>query len=605
MRWGALQWIWATLTLTPPSSSPLTSMYYHNDSSVSTAEYTGKSTAPLETAVSEVEVMDVPAGHEFYFLLHNSGGDYAHYCFINTLAYDVWPPRVEIEAGCRDRPLSRRPPYYFVEPRVLYPAHYRITCPLEECDYREVWDARGTAQYRDDSIVCIAARHAGLRRRGYPSAMYATMHGTELHWTDDLTQWYPITHFIPSAMNGIETGFYRYSYNAFELWMGIWHGYDGPDRVLDASHFRAAEPGAGAVWHPWWGFGFPTLRRAAPLPGWRRVYRPFLLALGEEPAVPAGAAAEAYVTLPSGFVAANTSAVGHGESRTFCLDLPADASGSKLAPRGVGAVSFSLVWTDPPASVGAAFAIVHDLDLTVRELDPLAAPGPVLPSYYGNHGRGPDRINTIEKVRAEAPTGSQICADVYGQHIYTRPHQAFALTAVAERTGGGLLPEALQAGALPAGPIWALPRLPVSPQPQSLPSRRVRAGCGAGCHVTMRGNGVCEEACNTDACGFDNGDCSGGGSGDGDDDDDDDTDPWMVVAVTLISVLGAAAVGFTAVRVGQRCLRSRRASVVGEAVPRAGSRLPVRTQALGQRQPAERAARSSLLENAEEENARL
>lgn len=453
-------------------------MYYHNDSSVSTSVHTGHSTVSLDKAVSEVEVMDVPAGHEFYFMMHNSGSEYAHYCFINTLAYDVWPPRVEIEAQCRDRPLSRRPPYYFVEPRVLYPAHYRVTCPLEECEFREVWDARGTAQYRDDSIVCIAARHAGLRRRGYPSAMYATMHGTELHWTDHLNHWYPVTHFVPSAMNGIETGFSGHTQNAFELWMGIWHGYDGPERVLNASHFRAAEPGARQVWHPWWGFGFPTLRRAAPLPQWRRTYRPFLFALGEEPAVPAGEDPGAYVTLRSGFVAANASAVTHGETRTFCLDLPHRAAGPAHAPRGVGAVSFSLVWTDPPASVGAAFAIVHDLDLTVRELDPLAASASSLPSWYGNHGRGPDRVNTIEKVRAPAPTGSQICADVCGAHIYTRPLQAFALTAIAERTDGGALPDALRAGAKPAlpdgGPLCIpAPRATLKCSPP-LPPRDVR-----------------------------------------------------------------------------------------------------------------------------------
>lgn len=130
----------------------------------------------------------------------------------------------------------------------------------------------------------------------------------------------------------------------------------------------------------------------------------------------------------------------------------------------------------------------------------------------------------------------------------------------------------------------------------------------------MRGNGACDEACNTAACGFDDGDCgSGGGSGSGDGDGDggspSGTDPWMVVAVTVFSLIGASLLCVTAVRFGQRCIRSRRAPVVGGPLDEDGSetrpRLPIRVPTRGLGHAGERAARSGLLEDNEAENARL
>ena len=51
----------------------------------------------------------------------------------------------------------------------------------------------------------------------------------------------------------------------------------------------------------------------------------------------------------------------------------------------------TLVWTDPPASVGSTSALIHDLDLVVIAQSTGT-------EYYPNGGDGADNVNNVERV---------------------------------------------------------------------------------------------------------------------------------------------------------------------------------------------------------------
>lgn len=61
---------------------------------------------------------------------------------------------------------------------------------------------------------------------------------------------------------------------------------------------------------------------------------------------------------------------------------------TRIAPQDL---RVTLVWTDPPASVGSTAALIHDLDLVVIAQSTGT-------EYYPNGGDDADRVNNVEKV---------------------------------------------------------------------------------------------------------------------------------------------------------------------------------------------------------------
>ena len=63
-----------------------------------------------------------------------------------------------------------------------------------------------------------------------------------------------------------------------------------------------------------------------------------------------------------------------------------------------------MVWSDPPASLLAAVALVVDFDLVVRS--------PTNAVYLGNGGATADRLNNAERVHIKNPEPGEWCIDV-------------------------------------------------------------------------------------------------------------------------------------------------------------------------------------------------
>ncbi len=86
----------------------------------------------------------------------------------------------------------------------------------------------------------------------------------------------------------------------------------------------------------------------------------------------------------------------------------------------------TLVWTDPPATAGASFALINDLDLEVI--------GPDGSHYWGNYfsggesaaGGGPDTRNNVEQVHVAAPQVGQWTIRVSAASVPSGP-QGYAL----------------------------------------------------------------------------------------------------------------------------------------------------------------------------------
>eukprot|EP01079_Euglenida_sp_SAG-EU17-18_P001494 gene1494-437_t len=108
-----------------------------------------------------------------------------------------------------------------------------------------------------------------------------------------------------------------------------------------------------------------------------------------EPFVPPAELPGGYLTAPP-FVRDRQLLKKEGDVLTYCFSVSADQSQEPFTA--------SLVWTDPPAAIGAHIQLVHDVDLVVITPDKRI--------HYGNghHQRGanfsayPDRLNNIERV---------------------------------------------------------------------------------------------------------------------------------------------------------------------------------------------------------------
>jgi hypothetical protein len=118
-----------------------------------------------------------------------------------------------------------------------------------------------------------------------------------------------------------------------------------------------------------------------------------------------------------------------GESRTFTVSV---ATGQELRA--------TLVWTDPEGALGAAKALVNDLDLTVTK-DTNAFLGNVFNADgISTTGGAADRLNNVEQVRLTEPTGGTYTITVRANSVpgngrAATNRQGFALVVSAATCG--------------------------------------------------------------------------------------------------------------------------------------------------------------------------
>ncbi len=99
---------------------------------------------------------------------------------------------------------------------------------------------------------------------------------------------------------------------------------------------------------------------------------------------------------------------------------------------GGGPLRITLAWSDYPGTVGAARALVNDLDLEVT------APNGTV--YYGNGGATADRVNVIETVFLESVSSGVYTVRVKGYNVPQGGTQPFAVVASGKNlteSGGG------------------------------------------------------------------------------------------------------------------------------------------------------------------------
>lgn len=97
-------------------------------------------------------------------------------------------------------------------------------------------------------------------------------------------------------------------------------------------------------------------------------------------------------------------------------------------PSGNG-LYVTLVWTDPPAQVGAQSTLVNNLDLRVE--------GPNGQVYHGNGGNEPDTRNNVENIRLENPAPGTYQIIVEASRVSpTYGSQPFALVATTSQNYG-------------------------------------------------------------------------------------------------------------------------------------------------------------------------
>ncbi|PUZ24267.1 Por secretion system C-terminal sorting domain-containing protein [Chitinophaga costaii] len=114
-----------------------------------------------------------------------------------------------------------------------------------------------------------------------------------------------------------------------------------------------------------------------------------------------------------------TGVVSNGTTQHFPLTVPA----------GMGRLTVSLTWSDPPAAIHAPLALVNDLDLQVHAPDGqwllpwVLAPQPA--SLQKPAIRGRDSLNNTEQVTLDNPLAGSYTLIVNGYHIPTGPQRFF------------------------------------------------------------------------------------------------------------------------------------------------------------------------------------
>jgi hypothetical protein len=114
---------------------------------------------------------------------------------------------------------------------------------------------------------------------------------------------------------------------------------------------------------------------------------------------------------------------GLSTAEQISYDLSVTGSGEKL--------KITLVWTEPPASPGASFASVNDLDLAVESPNGDLYLGNVFQSGVSATGGTKDDRNNVEQVHIAAPQTGEWTVRVIGAAV-NEATQGYALVATGE-----------------------------------------------------------------------------------------------------------------------------------------------------------------------------
>lgn len=121
----------------------------------------------------------------------------------------------------------------------------------------------------------------------------------------------------------------------------------------------------------------------------------------------------------------NADGLSTGES----VEVPVAVTGSGEQLR------VTLTWTDPPASVGAQFAAINDLDLEVVSADGKAYKGNVFSGGVSVPGGSKDDRNNVEQVHISAPKPGQWTVRIIGAAV-NQGHQGYAVVVTGEVDSG-------------------------------------------------------------------------------------------------------------------------------------------------------------------------
>jgi hypothetical protein len=103
-----------------------------------------------------------------------------------------------------------------------------------------------------------------------------------------------------------------------------------------------------------------------------------------------------------------------------CFRVPESAEGKELRT--------SLVWTDPPAALGAFFALVNNLDLSLSHVESgkiFLGNGLFYTDTQGENHAEWDILNNVEQVRLSSSSAGYYLLQVHGTHVPQGP-QSFA-----------------------------------------------------------------------------------------------------------------------------------------------------------------------------------
>ena len=98
------------------------------------------------------------------------------------------------------------------------------------------------------------------------------------------------------------------------------------------------------------------------------------------------------------------------------------------------ALAVTLVFTDPPATIGAAAPIINNLDLELIAPDATSYKGNVLSGGWSAPGGSFDALNTVERVLLASPASGQWTLRVHGTNVPEGP-QGFAIVVNGDVSG--------------------------------------------------------------------------------------------------------------------------------------------------------------------------
>jgi hypothetical protein len=112
----------------------------------------------------------------------------------------------------------------------------------------------------------------------------------------------------------------------------------------------------------------------------------------------------------------NGSGLSTGQSTSYQMTVASNAQPLKI----------TLVWTDAPASPGASFTPINNLDLVVTAPDASVYKGNVFSAGQSATGGSADTLNNVEQVHRTSPVSGTYTIDVAGTQVL-QPTQGYAL----------------------------------------------------------------------------------------------------------------------------------------------------------------------------------